>query len=380
MTTLIAIVAVGGCAYFVVVIMAAHRFVARRGRRQPPNSDSLSFSVLKPLAGSEPELTENLGSFFALDHGDYEILFAARDRDDPALAAAAALGRRYPTPRSRALVAGEPSCPNLKVHSLAAMTRSSTGDVLVISDSDIRADPALLADLAREFRDPRVGVVTCPYRAASGRSPWSRLEALGMNTEFWSGVLAAQLLAPMDFAIGPTMAIRRSCLEAIGGWDVFQDFLAEDFQLGRRARLAGFDVRLGTHVVEHRIGSQDLKSNLGHRLRWRRSTRRSRPVGYWGEIFANPLPWALALPVAASGAAWSWWLLGACTALRLLAAIAVARYALQDTRFLRHCWLVPIQDVLSLAVWAAGLFGKRVVWRDRTYELTRDGRLRPIQT
>ena len=371
---------VGGCAYYVIVIAAAYRFVARRGRRQCPNSVSISFSVLKPLAGCEPELTENLRSFFALDYGAYEILFAARDRDDPALATAKTLGRRHPTPPSKVLVAGQPPCPNLKVHSLAVMTRSASGDVLVISDSDIRADPSLLADLAAEFRDARVGVVTCPYRAAAGRSPWSRLEALGMNTEFWSGVLAAQLLTPMDFAVGPTMAIRRSCLEAIGGWDAFRDFLAEDFQLGRRARLAGFDVRLGTHVVEHRIGSQDLTRNLGHRLRWRRSTRRSRPGGYWGEIFANPLPWALVLPVAASGAAWSWWLLGTCAVLRLLAAIAVGRHVLRDNRLLRCCWLLPIQDTLSLAVWVAGLFGNRVTWRDRTYELTRDGRLRTIQT
>lgn len=377
---MIAIVIVGGCAYYIIVVAAAQRFVARRGGRQPPNPVSIPFSVLKPLAGCEPELAENLQSFFALDYGDYEILFAARDEDDPALASAQALCQRHPTPPSKVLVAGEPPCPNLKVHSLAVMTRSSSGDVLVISDSDIRADSSLIADLATEFRDPRVGVVTCPYRAAAGRSPWSRLEALGMNTEFWSGVLAAQLLTPMDFAVGPTMAIRRTCLEAIGGWDAFRDFLAEDFQLGRRARLAGYDVRLGTHVVEHRIGSQGLTRNLGHRLRWRRSTRRSRPVGYWGEIFANPFPWALVLPVAASGAAWSWWLLGTCAVLRMLAAIAVGRYALQNTRFLRHCWLVPIQDTLSLAVWVAGLFGKRVTWRDRTYELTRDGRLRPIET
>ncbi len=335
--------------------------------------------MLKPLAGDEPGLAENLESFFALDYADYEIRFAARKGDDRALVSARALGLRHPIPPSKAFAAGEAPCPNLKVHSLATMTRSSSADVLVISDSDVRTDPSLLADLATEFQDPQVGVVTCPYRAVPGASPWSRLEALGMNTEFWGGVLAAQLLAPMDFAVGPTMAIRRSCLEALGGWAAFEDYLAEDFQLGRRARRAGYGVRLGTHVVEHRIGSQTLARNLGHRLRWRRSTRRSRPVGYWGELFANPLPWALALPIAAGGAEWSWWLLGACTALRVLAAVTVGRLVLQDGRFLKRCWLVPIQDVLSLLLWAAGLFGKRVVWRDRTYELTRDGRLQRVE-
>ena len=165
---------------------------------------------------------------------------------------------------------------------LSAMTTAAAGELLVISDSDIRADPALLSEIARDFEDPAVGVVTCPYRAVPGSSLWSRLEALGMNTEFWSGVLVAQFLAPMNFAVGPTMAVRKSCLDAIGGWDAFGDFLAEDFEVGRQARLAGYDVRLSTHAVEHRIGSQALRENLIHRLRWRRSTRRSRPVGYWG--------------------------------------------------------------------------------------------------
>ncbi len=335
----------------------------------------MSFSVLKPLAGDEPGLQENLRGFFQLDDPKYEPVFAARDVDDPALARAESLASLYPEVRSKALVAGEPPCPNAKVHSLGAMTSAAAGDVLVISDSDIRADPALLRELAAEFTDPAVGVVTCPYRAVPGRSPWSLLEALGMNSEFWSGVLAAQFLAPMDFAVGPTMAVRRTCLEAIGGWRAVEEHLAEDFQLGRLARRAGFDVRLGTQVVEHHIGSQGLGANLAHRLRWLRSTRRSRPAGYWGQLFANPLPWALLAP----GAVWSWILAAACGALRALVLLAVGGLVLRDRLVVLRCWLVPVQDVLSLVLWAAGFFGDRIVWRGGTFQLMRDGRLQRLE-
>ena len=328
--------------------------------------------------GDEPGLRKNLETFFDLDYPEFELLFAARDADDPGLTIARSVGSSRPGARWTALSAGEPSCPNAKVHSLAAMAAVATGEVLVISDSDIRADPALLSDLAGEFADPAVGAVTCPYRAVPGRSPWSRLEAIGMNTEFWSGVLVAQFLAPMDFAVGPTMAVRRSCLEEAGGWEALEDFLAEDFQLGRAVRKLGHDVRLGSPVVEHRIGSQGLRANLAHRLRWRRSTRRSRPAGYWGELVANPLPWAMALPLAASWAGWSWAALGFCVALRAAAAAAVARFVLRDTLVARRWWLVPVQDLLSAALWGAGLFGKRIRWRDREFELARDGRMRRV--
>ncbi len=334
--------------------------------------------MLKPLAGKDIGLTANLASFFDLDYPDFELLFAARDSEDPGLITARSIGATCPGVRWTTLAIGEPTCPNAKVHSLAGMTDTAAGDILVVSDSDIRADASLLLDLAVEFADPAVGVVTCPYRAVAGHSLWSRLEAVGMNTEFWGGVLVAQFLAPMDFAVGPTMAVRRSCLEEVGGWEAFGSFLAEDFQVGRSIQRAGYEIRLSAHVVEHRIGSQCLVENLSHRLRWRRSTRRSRPVGYWGEVFMNPLPWALILLPAASWAEWSWWLAASCVALRAAVAVAVGKLVLRDSRIVDRWWLIPMQDMLSLAVWVAGFFGKRIRWRDREYKLTRDGRMSRI--
>ena len=374
---LVGAVVVGGCAYFLLVLAAAGRHLNRRSNHRNSGGPLPSFSVLKPLAGEEEGLNRNLNSFYQLDYPTYQVLLAARHAQDPALESARSVARRNPHIPSTVLSVGEPTWQNAKVHSLEAMTQVATGQVLVISDSDIRTDRGLLLQLATEFEHPETGVVTCPYRAVPGRSRWSLLEALGMNTGFWSGVLAAQFLVPMDFAVGPTMAVRRSCLEAIGGWDAVKDVLAEDFRIGRLARRAGFDVRLGMHVVEHRIGSQGFVSNLTHRLRWSRSTRRSRPVGYFGEIFANPLPWALLLPIV-SDATWAAALLGTCAVLRLLVVLAVGWRLLGDTLVLRFCWLVPLQDTLALLLWAAGFFGNRIVWRDKVYRLTRDGRLRGL--
>jgi ceramide glucosyltransferase len=109
-----------------------------------------------------------------------------------------------------------------------------------------------------------------------------------MDTEFWAGVLVARLIEGAKFAVGLTTAPRKSVLQEIGGWDRLKDYLAEDFMLGALAATKGRRVILSLCVVEHRIGSEPLPRNFSHRLRWARSTRRSRPAGYVGQLFTNP--------------------------------------------------------------------------------------------
>jgi ceramide glucosyltransferase len=244
-------------------------------------------------------------------------------------------------------------------------------DILVMSDSDIRVSPRLLETVAREFQDKSVGLVTCPYRAVAGASIWSQLEAVGLNTEFLAGVLTQRLLNGMDFALGPTLAVRRQVLEAIRGFDHLKDYLAEDFVLGKRVAESGASVVLSCERIEHRIGSQPFLENLVHRLRWARSTRRSRPVGYVGQVFTHSLPLALA--------AWAlrpdWWALAALALVaRAASAAAVAGWVLHDSTTGRRWWMIPIQDLLSVLVWIAGFFGSTIHWRGRRYSLLPDGR------
>jgi ceramide glucosyltransferase len=256
------------------------------------------------------------------------------------------------------------------------MTDAARFDVLVMSDSDIRVGPGFLRTIASEFQDERLGVSTCPYRAVPGGSLWSCLEAIGMNTEFLSGVIVARMLEGMHFALGPTATARRQALQDIGGWDRLKEYLAEDFVLGNSAAAKGWGVILSSYVVEHHIGSQGFAANARHRLRWFRSTRRSRPAGYIGQLFTNPLPLALLL----CGVRAEWWpVLVVTIVLRGLAALATAGWILQDPLTLRRWFLVPVQDVLSSLFWIAGFFGNTITWRGRRYLLMKDGTFRPIE-
>jgi ceramide glucosyltransferase len=364
---LLALVA-GSLVYCVLTIIASVRY---RGVRPPALGTATPISILKPLAGVDDGLEENLRSFFEQDYPDFEILFAVRSPVDPAIAIVERLRAGYPAIPSRLVVTGEPPYPNAKVYSLDRMLAAARYDLLVMADSDIRVTREMLSTIAAEFQDPHLGMATCPYRAVSGPSVWSTLEAVGLNTEFLGGVLVARMLDGVKFALGPTITARRSTLQGIGGFDAVKDYLAEDFVMGKLAAERGDGVTLSSYIIEHRIGAQPFGANLKHRLRWCRSTRRSRPWGYVGQVFTNPMPLVLLLNMVRP----EWWPLLIVTALfRAAAGWATAWYVLRDPLTLGLWWIVWFQDILSFLIWAAGFFGNTILWRGRKYYLLSDGR------
>ncbi len=366
MLPLLAVLA-GSLVYCVLTVVAAGRYLAAKPGKL---AETPPVSVLKPLAGADEGLEDNLRSFFEQDYPAFEILFAVRTEEDPAVGVVRRLQSQYPDIPSRLIFTGEPPYPNAKVFSLDRMLEASRHELIVMSDSDVRVTRVALRVFAAEFQDKHLGLATCPYRAVPGRSVWSTLEAIGLNTEFLGGVLVARMLDGMKFALGPTIVARREALLRIGGFDAVKDYLAEDFVLGKLSAEAGYGVILSSYVIEHRIGSQGFVANLRHRLRWNRSTRRSRPWGYAGQVFTNPLPLALLVWALRPG----WWPVAAVTAaLRAIAAWVVAGPVLRDRLTPKLWWLVPVQDVASFLTWVGGFFGNTIFWRGRKYYLRPDG-------
>lgn len=359
----------GAVVYSLLQILAAVRYLAVR----PPALPSAEpISILKPLAGLDLDLESNLRTFFEQDYPAFEILFAVRTENDPAAEVVARLQREHPNVPSRRVLTGEPPYPNAKAFSLERMLAAARHDLLVMSDSDVRVTPNLLSTIAAEFQDSHLGVATCPYRAVPGGSFWSRLEAVGMNTDFWGSALVARMLEGMHFAVGPTIAARRGALQAIGGFARVKDYLAEDFVIGKFAAAAGLGVILSSYVIEHHIGSATMQQNVEHRLRWARSTRRSRPAGYVGQLFTMPLP--LAMLVCAAAPAW-WPVLPVTVMVRAMAAYLVSARVLRA----RINWLLlPVEDLLGFCFWIAGFFGNTISWRGRRYRLFADGRFELI--
>ncbi len=368
-TVVLLILLAGSFVYSMLSMVAAFRYLSNR----PPTLTSHEpVSILKPLAGLDTGLESNLRTFFEQDYPAYEILFAVQEAGDPAAEVIEKLRREYPHIAARLLITGESPYPNAKVYALDLMLEAARHDLVVMSDSDTRVTPRMLATVAAEFKNPRLGVATCPYRAVPGASFWSRLEAVGMNTDFIAGILVARMLEGMRFAVGPTIVARRNVLQSMGGIERLKDYLAEDFVMGKFAAEAGHDVILSSYVIEHHIGAADIRRSVAHRLRWARSTRRSRPLGYLGQLLTMPLP--LALLVCAANAAW-WPVLVLSLVTRGLAAYVISARVLR----VKLNWpLLPVEDLTNFCVWIAGFFGNTVVWRGRHYRLYPDGRFEPL--
>ena len=335
-------------------------------------------SILKPLKGTDPEIYESFRSHCLQDYPEYEIIFGVSDPNDPAVESVKALQREFPDRRIQLVVSEKILGANVKVSNLAQMLTEARYDHLIVNDSDIRVEPDYLRQVTAPLANSQVGLVTCLYRGVPGATLGSRLEALGISTDFCASVLVArQLEGGIHFALGSTLAFRRVELDKIGGFTSFVDYLADDYELGKRIAGLGLTVNLSDVAVETYLPSYRLREFFAHQLRWARGIRDARAGGYLGLIFTFGLLWALLALMASGGAPWAFITLAITLLLRFAAALVVGRGVLQDRQILRDAWLIPLRDLLAVAVWFASLGGHTVTWRGDRFRL-KNGKLSRI--
>ena len=373
---------VSSTVYSLLVAVAVLRF-RRRVSKVPPASFRPPVTVLKALHGDEPDLEQNLSSFFVQDYPEYEILFCARHGNDLGLQAARRVAARFPQVKARILTCGEPPWPNARTFSFEIMRREAAHQILVSSDSDVRVGPDYLASVVAPLADPNVGMVTSLYRGVTRHGLWAQLEAMGMSVEMTSGVLVADMVEGMKFALGPSMVMRQSTIEKIGGFEPVAAYYADDFVLGNwTATKAKETVVLSSYIVEHHVLNADFRKSIAHQQGWATSTRFSRPAGHVGEVLTYAVPFGLlALAVlAASGHLVLGLALLAFTLLdRVLLCLLVAGAVVNDTPALRKAWLYPLRDFMGFCFWVRSYFGsRRTRYRGELYELLSEGRLRKV--
>jgi ceramide glucosyltransferase len=366
----VALVTCMSTAYCVLCIIAAAQYISRSARPISISHNLPPVSILKPLKGTDPEMYENLRSHCTQVYPEYEILFGINDPHDPAAAIVTQLQEEFPNRSIRLLHCEKDLGPNSKVSSLAQTAVISKYDVLVVNDSDIRVDPNYLTTVATELQQPGVGLVTCPYRGIPARTFGSRLESLGISTDFMPGVLVAmQIERGLRFGLGSTLALRKRDLEAIGGFEVLAEYLADDYELGRRIAERNLRIELSRTIVETYLPKYDSAGFISHQLRWMRTIRVSRPRGYAGLPLTFTLLWAMLSVILARGAEWAWGLFAVAVLLRFAAAIVTGGLVLRDRSVPRLFWLLPLRDLIAPFIWMTGLVGRKIVWRGKVFEL-----------
>ena len=360
----LALIAVAGAALTTVQAILTLRF--RRGAGPFPEGlpcrrEGPFVSILKPVCGLDDELEENLLSFTRLRGIRYEVVISAEEWADPAAEVARRVMRAHPEAPFRLVV--EPGSRhgvvNRKVERLIAALREASGGLVLISDSNVRVEADDVARTVALFRDPDVGCVSNLFAGAGARDIGATLESLHLLAFVAPGAVLANAVG-VPCVVGKSMVIRRSVLDAIGGFERFRGVLAEDQAIGLAVREAGHRVVLSPVLVRNVIARRSVRRAADRQIRWNK-IRYSFSRGVYGsEIVLNPLPFALAAAALAPDR----------FALLALAVIAARNLQMAIVNRAMGARLSPIQlaavaalDLLMIATWIVPFFSNRVTWR-----------------
>jgi len=340
-------------------------------------SFSPAISILKPLKGFDSRTAECLRSWCEQDYaGSVQILFGVESAEDPVCGLVREIVGAFPQLDAQLVVCPEKHGANAKVSTLIQLQRLAKHEVMLVSDADVHAPRDLLREVVQPLIDSSAGLVTCFYRLTNKSNLGMRWEAFAINADFWSQVLQAQSLKPIDFAMGAVMVTRKAELERIGAFASLADFLADDYQLGNKIARAGRRVVLSPVVVECRSATLQWKDVWTHQKRWARTIRISQPIPYFFSKLSNatfwPLLWVVCDPGPRS------YLFGAfCLAVRMGQA-CYCEGKLTGRMRLSSLWMAPLKDTLQLAIWMLAFAGNRIRWRGREFAVQPSGKLVPL--
>lgn len=364
--------------YYILCMVAAIRFFSKPNSIS--NAETEPVTILIPLFGADFEAYENYSSFCKQNYPQYQIVFGVQDSNDASIPIVQKLMNDNPDCDIALSISSETIGMNSKVSNLQNMFAQVKFDRIVIVDSDIRVGKEYLQNIVSEFENQKVGLVTCLYRGTGAINFASKMEAIGITSEFASGVLVAKMLEGIRFALGATLGTNRQILQRIGGFQTLADYLADDFMLGNIIAKFGYEVRLSHYVVETVLGPVSFLQMLKHQIRWARGTRICRPKGYIGLLFTYGILPATVFVIVSGASVFSWWLLAITFFLRFLASWVIGVRGLKDPVLKNYFWLVPIREILSSIIWLISLFGKTVEWRGKSLQLLKDGRVKILQS
>lgn len=339
----------------------------------------LNISIIKPVKGMDEDSYNNFASFCRQDFsGEQQIVFAVASPDDPVIPVIRQLILDFPSHDIELCINPALHGPNYKVSNLINAFPQASHEIIIINDSDIKVPTEYLSSITSHFADAEVGLVTSLYRTSSVHGVATALEALGFTVEMIPNVMVARQLEGLTFALGASMAVRRTALEAIGGFAVLSDYLADDYQLGNKIYSAGWRIALDSCFVESVMKAENIATVMSRQLRWARTMRASRPGGYLASGITLPFPAillaTLLAPTLYIGLAASALLY----AVRLSVCTIFSRSFVNDSLLPSWLWLVPLRDMLAFFSWALSFLGNKVEWRGSRFILRPGGKIEEL--
>lgn len=356
--------------------------MVRWRRRKPalPPREWPPVSIVKPIAGLEKNLRENLRSTVMQDYPDFEVIFSVQRRDDPALPLLYEVQREFGPERVIIAVDEQRAGCNGKINNMLGAMPYVRHAYLVISDSDVRLEPGYLKAIIAPLLEDGVGYVCTPYKAACAERWFEKLELLSLNADFMPSVVFAYETGLSGFCLGASIALRTRTLDEIGGVAALADYLVEDYELGRRIRERGYRSQFVPPVIDTMVDLKTAGQWWKHQVYWDQNTRAARPVAFFSTLLIRMIPFAVVFAALRGFDAFSLAVAGTALSVRLATAALILGWGFGDREGVRALWLLPLRDLLGFASWLLSFVRATTHWRGKEFLLTRDGRLLPKQT
>jgi ceramide glucosyltransferase len=363
--------------YYLIALYSSWQFFRRRRELGSQPDFTPPVSILKPIRGLDPDTYENFASFCRQDYPEYELLFCVGEEDDPVVPILEKLAREFPERRIRVLFGSGGTGSNDKVVKLARLVREAANEVVVISDSDVRARPEYLRTVVAPLANAKIGAVTCFYVPIEEKTLAESIQTIGMVSDFYAGILVARQLDGVKFALGPTIATTRTHLAGFGGYRAIENRPADDLLVGRLIAEQGYQVELLNYIIQTVADYQSIRGLVHKRLRWLVVMRHVRPWGHLGLLLTQGLLWSLIASAVSASSTVALGYLGSYLVFRIAMTWMIGVWGLKDKALAKKLWLIPVWDALALVLWLVSFGRNSIRWRDGEYYI-RDGQLVPV--
>lgn len=354
------------------------KFSSRKKKQAKTSTYQPFVSILKPARGLDAGGYENFRSFCLLDYPNYELIFGVAEEDDPVIGQIEALKKEFPhIPIKLALSSREIGC-NPKANNLANAYDLSRGEVIVMSDSDVRVEADYLQYAVSPLENKRIGLVTAVVMAFGAKTFWAGLHALLVNGGIGGVYSLLYQMGCLNMGFGPSLSMRRDVLEEIGGFQSIKDVIAEDNHIGFLVKHKGYKVAMQTQIVKVYKVSSIWSQQYSQILRWLIAGGRHSWFVTWiiPFFFATHVTLANFIMFRDERALV---LLAVAVSSRALFYVIMSLFFVKEPALLRYLWGALWAEMAFAYIWYKSIYTNRVEWRGRWYRVFPGGRIEKLE-
>ncbi|MBC1738359.1 glycosyltransferase family 2 protein [Listeria seeligeri] len=256
----------------IVLIVAGYVYYLKNEARKTPDipEDVPFISVMVPAHNEGKVIVKTVESLLAFDYPKdrYEIIVINDNSSDNSAELLEAIQAKNPARQLKVINTDNVTGGKGKSNALNIGFAESRGEYIAIYDADNTPERQALRILVGEItNDAKLGAVIGKFRTRNRNASWLtrfiNIETLSFQ---WMAQAGRWALFKLCTIPGTNFIVRRSLLEAIGGWDV--KAVAEDTEISFRIYMMGYRIKFQSKAVTWEQEPQTLPVWFKQRSRW----------------------------------------------------------------------------------------------------------------